>query len=153
MSLAIVASAVTLPGTLLIYLTHPGLIGTLGMHGLVVLSLAVSAPILILCSSVWYALMSGGAKLGRLVEAPEPPAPTLEQVAQSEDRWEWMSLLAGGWFANLVLYVLVVVAYYRPIRLGATLLLTAGLLTVTWLSVSLLFGALCAWQARKWPRH
>ncbi len=51
----------------------------------------------------------------------------------AEDPLEWPVLLTGGWTANVFLYFLVALAYYRPLRLGATLLLTVGVVLAAWL--------------------
>ena len=78
----------------------------------------------------------------RLPEAfrpgPKPPEPSLVEQATAEDPLEWPTLVMGAWLANGVLYLLVAIAYYRPFLLGATLLLTAGIVFAVWLVLAVL---------------
>ncbi len=143
-SVIVALSAIFLPSSLLVYLTRPDLFERFGVVGGIFFGAAVGLPLLSACCWPWNALLVAGVKQDelnrRITEAQgvvqSRPEPGVIEKVTAEDPLEWPVLLAGGWTANLVLYSLVILAYYRPLLLGATLLLTVGII--------LAVGLICA---------
>ena len=141
-------SAIILPSSLLVYLTRPDLYQRYGIGGGLLFGAAVGFPVVFACCWPWNVLTWAAIKQDeisrRTLEAfgpPQPPAPapTMLQKMTAEDPLEWPILVTGGMTANVVLYVLVALAYYRPLLLGATLLLTVGMIVAIWLALLVLF--------------
>jgi hypothetical protein len=134
LSLLAVASALILPGFLLLFLTHPALVESASLPELLLLSIAPSVPIVLLCFAFWYSLMRALVMTERLLAGlPAEDRVPAELAFTRPDPFEWPSFLAGGYLANGILYCLVAWAYLKPISMGRTLLLTAGILLLVWL--------------------
>ena len=56
----------------------------------------------------------------------------------------------GSWTANLVLYGIAFLAYFHPLRIGATFLLTAAILLAVWFVLFLAGMVFYVWVHRKW---
>ncbi len=69
---------------------------------------------------------------------------------KGEDPLEWPCLLTGAWTANLIIFSIATVAYYRPIRIGATFLLTAAILLSVWVFLLVVSTVTYFWAERKW---
>jgi len=135
-SVIVGVSALFLPSSLLVYLTRPDLYQRYGIIGGIFFGVAVGLPLVTACCWPWYAFLTAVVKQEainrRIAEArgtvqARPQLGVIEKLTV-EDPLEWPALLSGGWTANIVLYGLVVLAYYRPLLLGATLLLTVGII-------------------------
>ena len=135
LSIAVVVAAIILPSFLVILQSDPGLVPTLGLNAVVLLSVAISLPIVMLCCGLWYTLLKAAWIVqNRIAGHPATmPRDVLEAVSE-EDPFEWPCVLTGGWTANLVLYGLAVVAHFRPLRVGASLLLLGGILLALWVA-------------------
>jgi hypothetical protein len=131
LSLVVAAFALFAPGSLTIFLSRPGLFTTVGLHGVLLLSIAVSLPIVMLCFGIWYTPLSAISRAQRLIQGIPEDADIVKAVS-AEDPLEWPCLLTGSWTALLILYVIATIAYSRPIEIGATFLLTATILFVVW---------------------
>ncbi|SRR6266566_3434499 len=148
LSVATLLSAVFLPSSLLVYFTRPDLFNRFGITGAILFGAACGFPVVYACCFPWYAFYWAGQegekherRLQDVINNQLPaPEPTLAEQVSREDPFEWPILLLGGWTANVVLYILVAVAYYRPILLGSTLLLTVGIILTVWLVLLSLFG-------------
>jgi hypothetical protein len=157
MSVASLVSAIFLPSSLLVYFTRPDLFGSYGIAGGILFGAACGFPVVAACCFPWYALYWAGSKSERIEkrlqdavsQAAVPPEPSLAEQVTTEDPFEWPTLLLGGWTANGILYGLVALAYYRPIILGATLLLTVAIVLGVWLVLALLFGIVLYRSERK----
>ncbi len=107
-----------------------------GVNGVILLSLCISLPIVLLCFAIYWTparMLHVASKLeGQSVKDFE-----IEKALTTEDPVEWPALLAGGWTANLILYVVAVISYFRPIRIGVTFIMVGiillGLWTLIWL--------------------
>jgi hypothetical protein len=141
LGVSVALGAIFLPSSLLVYLTRPDLYQRYGIAGGVFFSAAVGFPVVCACCLPWYSVFWAAVKqeslYRRITEAalptPPQPEPTMLDKATADDPLEWPTLLTGGWTASGVLYGLVALAYYRPILLGATLLLTVGIVLAVWL--------------------
>jgi hypothetical protein len=135
-----------LPSALLVYLTRPDFYARYGIVGGIFFGAAVGFPMVWVCCWPWYVVLWAALKQERITKrlpeafrpGPKPPEPSLVEQATAEDPLEWPTLVMGAWLANGVLYLLVVIAYYRPLLLGATLLLTAGIVLAVWLVLTVL---------------
>jgi hypothetical protein len=148
--LSIVMAVIALfgPSSLTIFLARPELFASLGLNGVLLLSATISAPIILLCYSIWWTPLSALLKIVRALQG-HPPETDMLRAMTAEDPLEWPCLLAGAWSANLVLFVIATVAYSQPIRIGATFLFTAGILFGLWFIVLISTTALDAWLRRK----
>jgi hypothetical protein len=151
-------SAIVLPSSLLIYLTRPDLFQRYGIGGGLLFGAAVGFPIVFACCWPWYVLswatlrqeeISRRAAQAFSPVQPPSPTPTAFQKMTAEDPLEWPVLIAGGMTANVVLYSLAARAYYRPLLLGATLLLTVGIIIAVWLVLAVLLN----WGIRRLERQ
>ncbi|SRR6266487_4676545 len=142
LSASVAVSAVFLPSSLLVFLTRPDLYDKYGLAGGIFFGAAIGLPMLVVCSLPWYVLLGSAAKLEHLKyraaqaiqgKAVEQEAPPVAEAVNRPDPFEWPGLVVGGWVANLVLYGLAARAYYHPLRLGATLLLTVSILVPAWI--------------------
>lgn len=124
------------PSALVIFLDRPQLYSAFGVNGVVLLSIAISFPIL----ALWYAIVRIPAtdvqKWFRV--ATEYKAPTdLDVILKMEDPWELHCLAMAGWLTNVTLFSVAGFAYYRPLRIGATFLSLAAVLFALWIVVLL----------------
>lgn len=131
LSVAVAAMALFVPGYLIIFLSKPSLFETVGLNGVLILSVAISLPILLLCFGLWYSPLSSVLKAQQLLQG-QPQETDLETIVRNDDPLEWPCLLAGGWTANLLLFGTAAYAYFRPLRIGATFLLLAAILLGIW---------------------
>lgn len=133
LSLLAVSSALILPGFLLLFLAHPSLVEAASVPALLLLSVAPSVPIVLLCFALWYTFAKSVERIQQIQAGPPQTGERpFAEVLTEEDPFEWPCFLAGGYSANLVLYTLVAIAYLTPISLGRTLLLTAAVLFGLW---------------------
>ncbi len=140
-------SAIFLPSSLLVYFTRPDLFTRFGIAGGLLFGASCGFPLVFACSCPWYAFYWAASQAEKheqrvsdaLHNVPVKDDPTLAEQVATDDPFEWSTLLLGGWTANLVLYVLVMIAYYRPIQLGKTLLLTVAIVLGIWLVLAVLF--------------
>jgi hypothetical protein len=133
LSIAVVAAAMILPTFLVMFESDPALLPAIGLNAVVLLSLAISLPIVLLCFGFWYTLLKTAWIIQRRIDGN--PATTPRDVVQAisvEDPFEWPCLLAGGWTANLALYLLAAVGHFRSLRLGASFLLLGAILLALW---------------------
>ncbi len=147
LGVSVALGAIFLPSSLLLYLTRPDIYERYGLGGGIFFgAAAVGFPILYVCTWPWYTLLQAAIRqeniYRRIPDAaklalPRPEPSTLEKVT-ADDPLEWPTLLTGGWTANGLLYVLVVIAYYRRLALGRTLILTAGIVLAVWLVLAIL---------------
>ena len=145
LSVGVTLGAIFLPSSLLVYLTRPDIFHDYGIVGGIFFGAAVGFPVVYACTWPWYALLSSAVKQEKLWQripealAPGPgqAEPSITEQVTAEDPLEWPTLLTGGWLANAILYGLVALAYYRPLRLGATLVLTASIVVGAWLVLAI----------------
>ena len=134
LSIAVAVSAVFVPSSLIIFLSKPALYTQLGINGVILLSTAISLPILLLCYGLWYTPLKTILQLEQRMKG-ETDEPDLLDALKSDDLLEWPCLFAAGWTTHLILYGVAGFAYFRPIRIGATLLLTAAIIAGVWILV------------------
>jgi hypothetical protein len=134
LSIAVVVVALFVPASLTIFLSRPQFFTTLGLNGVILLSIGISLPIVLLCFGIFRTPLSAVLKAQRLTKGKSNDF-GLDEALNTEDRLEWPSLFAGGWTANFFLYLVVVIAYVRPLRIGSTFLLVAAVLFVVWIFV------------------
>ncbi len=132
LSLVVAAFALFVPGSLTIFLSKPSLFTTLGLQGVLLLSIAISLPIVMLCFGIWYTPLAAILRAQRIVEGIPDPEGDIAKVMSADDQLEWPCLLNGSWTALLVLYAIAAIAYRSPLRIGTTFLLTAAILFVVW---------------------
>jgi hypothetical protein len=142
----VAVAAIFLPSSLLVYFTRPDLYQRYGIAGGIFFGAAVGLPVVFVCCwpysvLVWPAVKQEEIRR-RIPEAfgtlpPRPPRSATEKML-AEDPFEWPVSVTRGWTGNIVLYCLVAIAYYRPLRLGATLLLTVGIVLAMWLLLAVL---------------
>lgn len=135
LSVAVAAFSLFIPTSLTIFLSKPELYARAGLEGVILLSVGMSLPITLLCFEIWYTPLSSMVRIQRLL-AGRKDETDIEKALSTPDAMEWPALLTGGWTSNTVLYILVALAYRHPLRLGATYLLTAGVLFGVWLLVA-----------------
>jgi hypothetical protein len=127
LSVAVAALSLFVPGSLLLFLTKLELYATMGVNGVILLSLAISLPILLLRYSVWFAFLKGAVDVQRHASGEiAPERDDILECLKADDPYEWPCFLMSGWSANGVVSLLAAVAYFKPLRLGATLLLTGA---------------------------
>ncbi len=107
----------------------------LGTNGVLLLSVCLSLPIIMLCFGIWWTPLTAIRDLHRIQRLGPPQAADFDTAVTAEDPLEWPCLLTGSWSANLLLFVVAAIAYFRPLRIGATFLLLAILLFVVWVIV------------------
>ena len=149
LSIAVSVCALFIPGALIFYLARPGLFHQVGLQGVILLSVAVSLPVVMLCFSIWYALLSNIVKALRILAGQAEDHATTFAAMFQDDPIEWPALFAGAWSANVVIFVVAVVAYFKPIRIGATFLLVAAMLVATWVLTTLACGIALWWLERR----
>ena len=149
LSIVIAVLSLFAPGSLIIFLARPGLFSQVGLNGVTLLSVCISVPVVLLCYGIWYAPMSTFLKAYRLLQGQAPQIDFMEAL-KMDDPLEWPCLLAATWTANLILFSIAAIAYYRPLRIGATLLLTAAILFGVWLILAAVAVIFDTWLERKW---
>src|SRR5581483_6237695 len=146
LSVSLVISAIFLPSSLLVFLTRPDIYHDYGLVGGIFFGAVIGFPVLIALSLPWFAGLNAALKAESLTERTrlavagevlEKPTRPIAESVNDENPFEWPVIIIGAWFANLVLYGLCVLAFYRPIRLGATLLLTGSIALIIWLLVGI----------------
>jgi len=138
LSVAVAIFALFAPSSLIIFLCQPLLFERLGVNGVLLISLAISLPILLLCFGLWWTPLTNIRILQQIKRDGPPKYDNIEAAVTADDPLEWPCLLNGGWTANAVLFSVAAIAYYRPLRIGATFLLVASLLLGVWVLVFLL---------------
>lgn len=133
LGLAVTVLALFGPASLTIFLSRPSIYAQVGLNGVVLLSISISFPIVMLCFAIWYTPLSALLQVERLTQGKPTEPDDLEAALKSDDPLEWPCLLAAGWTANLILFSIAALAYWRPLRIGATFLLTAAILLGLWL--------------------
>lgn len=123
----VVASAVVSPALLLLN-AAADLFHSLEPIKLLLLSAAIGFPILFLCFALISSALSTAVEIQRLRRRLGRDVPTDDELqAAVED--EWPSAWAAGWLCSFILNSIAAVAYYKQVRLGATLILVASILT------------------------
>ncbi len=150
LSVAVTAFALFLPASLTIFLSDPVLFTTLGLNGVILLAIAVSLPIVMLCFGIWYTPLTTLLKAQQLVQGRETQDQDVAQAVNKEDPLEWPCLLTGSWTATLVLYGIAAFAYAHPLRVGATYLLTAAILSGLWILLFISSAIFSIWVRKKW---
>ena len=150
LSVAVTAFALFLPASLTIFLSDPVLFTTLGLNGVILLAIAVSLPIVMLCFGIWYTPLTALLKTQHLVQGRETQDQDVAQAVNKEDPLEWPCLLTGSWTATLVLYGIAALSYAHPLRVGATYLLTSAILLGLWLVLFIASAIFSIWVRRKW---
>ena len=148
-SVAVAVFALFVPSSLTIFLSKPMLFAMLGINGVLLLSVGISLPIIMLCFGIWWTPLTAIRNLQRIQREGSARAPDFETELTAEDPLEWPCLLTGSWTANFILFVVAAIAYYRPLRIGATFLLIAILLGLLWLIVFVLSISVSVSQSRK----
>jgi hypothetical protein len=148
LSIVVAALALFAPASLTIFLARPDLFSSVGVNGVLLLSVCISLPIILICYGIWWTPLSALLKIVRALQGHVPETDML-RIVTSEDPLEWPCLLAGAWSANVIMFVIAAVAYFRPIKIGATFLLTAGILWGIWFLVLIASIIVDAWVRRK----
>lgn len=127
-SVATAIASLFLPGSLLIFLNHPDLWSRLGLGEVLLLSSAISFPVLVMNYQLVYGLLKAiWQVLQEMQGKPTMPAGDMLDIAKHDDGLEWPCLFGAGWLTIVVLYVVVAFAHWRPIRIADTLLLVCGI--------------------------
>lgn len=134
-SVGVALLALFAPSSLIVFLSRPELYDRLGVNGVLLISLSISLPILLLCYGLWWTPFTAVRNLQKLEREGEVNDFDLEKTITAADPLEWPCLLVGGWTANLVLFSIAAIGYYKPLRIGATFLLASGILLSAWLIV------------------
>jgi hypothetical protein len=150
LSVAVVILALFVPASLVVFVARPNLYGAVGLNGVIVLSVAISLPIVLLCYGIWYTPLSAVWRLQKMVAGQALLPPDMATALSDEDPLQWPCVLSGGWTANLVLFVIAAIAYYKPIRIGATFLFTAAILAGMWTLLFLASAVAYFLFERKW---
>jgi hypothetical protein len=148
LSIVVAVLALFAPAFLTIFLSRPDLFSSVGVNGVLLLGVCISLPIVMLCYGIWWTPLSAILKILRALQGQAPETDFLRAVT-SADPLEWPCLLAGAWSANAIMFVIAVVAYFVPIRVGATFLLVASILFAVWFLVLIATIALETWVRRK----
>jgi hypothetical protein len=135
MSVAIAVFALFVPSSLTIFLAKPQLFAAVGFNGVILLSVCISLPILMLLFAIWWTPLTTVRQLQRIQREGPPRTEDLESQLNAEDPLEWPCLFQAAWTAHLILFLVAAVAYYRPIRIGATFILLGLLLVIVWVLV------------------
>jgi hypothetical protein len=149
LSVAVAIFALFVPSSLILFLSKPTLFTVLGTNGVILLSVCISLPIVMICFGIWWTPLNAIRDLQRISRHGPPRAADFETSVIAEDPLEWPCLLTGAWSANLILFVVAAVSYFRPLRIGATFLLLAALLVGLWIIVFVLSMALHVSLSRK----
>ncbi|PYT90144.1 MAG: hypothetical protein DMG36_20985 [Acidobacteria bacterium] len=148
LSIVVAVLALFAPGALIIFLARPELFASVGITGVILLSICISLPIVMICYGIWWTPLSAIHKILLALRGEMPETDFLRLVTKA-DPLEWPCLLAATWSSSVIMFGIAVVAYYVPIRIGATFLLTASILLGTYLIVLILTVALDTWARRK----
>lgn len=132
MSVAIAVFALFAPGSLTIFLAKPQLFATVGFNGVLLLSVCISLPIVMLCYGILWTPLTALRQLERIQREGPPRPEDFETQLNTEDPLEWPCLFSAAWTAHAILFVVAAIAYYRPLRIGATFVLIATLLLIVW---------------------
>lgn len=152
LSVAVAALALFVPTSLTIFLSRPELYTQLGLNGVILLSVAMSLPIVLLSFGIWWTPLTAILRAQRLVQGGPPQEDDLAKTLSAEDPLEWPCLLTGGWTATLVLFLIAAIAYAHPLRLGATFLLTAAMLFGIWLVLAVASSVYYERVERAWKQ-
>jgi hypothetical protein len=148
LSILVAVLALFAPASLTIFLANPRLFATLGVAGVILLSVAISLPIVMLCYAIWWTPLTAILKILRALQGQGPETDLL-RIVTAEDPLEWPCLLGGAWSANVILFVIALISYFHPIRIGATFILTAAILLAFWFLALIATVALDAWIRRR----
>lgn len=149
LSVAVAIFALFVPSSLTIFLAKPKLFMAVGVNGVLLLSVCISLPIVMLCFGIWWTPLTAIRDLARIQREGPPKAADFETALTADDPLEWPCLLTASWTANLLLFLVATVAYFRPLRIGATYLLLAALLSASWIVVYAIAIALHVSLSRK----
>jgi hypothetical protein len=148
LSILVAVLALFAPASLTIFLANPGLFATIGVPAVILLSIAISLPIVMLCYGIWWTPLSAIFRILRALQGQAPETDML-RIVTAEDPLEWPCLLGGAWSANVILFVIALIAYFEPIRIGATFILTAAILFGIWFLILIASVVLDAWIRRR----
>jgi hypothetical protein len=135
LSVAVTIAALVLPSFLVVFLSAPELVFRIGLNGTLLLCVAISLPIVLLCFALWYTPVKfliyaqkslAGQKSGY-------SSGDIAKDLNAEEHLEWPLLHSASWTATLLLYIVAALAYRHPLRIGATYLFLSAILFVTWL--------------------
>ena len=149
LSVALVVSALFVPTSLTLYLSQPAFLSSVG--AVLLLSVALSLPIVLLSYALWYTAFALILHLERTQKAEPRSEQDFRSALTAGDPLEWPCLLMSGWTANPILYLIAALAYAKPLRIGATFLLTSAVLGGLWL-VLLALSLLAVRQAERQAR-
>jgi hypothetical protein len=149
LSVAVAIFALFVPSSLIIFLSKPTLFMALGTNGVILLSVCISLPIVMICFGIWWTPLNTIRDLQRISRQGPPQVSDLQTSVIAADPLEWPCLLTGAWTANLILFVVAALSYFRPLRIGATFLLLAILLVGLWIIVFALSMSLHISLSRK----
>lgn len=141
LSISVAVASLLAPGTLVIYLARPEFFWRLGLPKVATISAIVSLPLLMISFGIFHGPLSAIRRAEALV-ANGGVEPGLMEALTADDPLEWPCVLAGAWLTTWVLYVVAAVAYFKPIRIGLTLLLVAGILFSVWILASVVTGVM-----------
>jgi len=141
LSISVAVASLLAPGTLIIYLARPAFFWRHGLPTVAAISAIVSLPLLMISFGIFHGPLTAARRAEALVaNGGVEPGPI--EALTADDPIEWPCVLAGAWLTTWVLYVVAAVAYFKPIRIGLTLLLVAGILSFVWLVASVVTGVL-----------
>lgn len=96
LSLIVAALALFVPGSLAIFLSKPSLFAMVGLQGVLLLSLAVSLPIVMLCFGIWWTPLQALLQVERMGKGIPDPTGDLVKAVSADDPLEWPCLFAGS---------------------------------------------------------
>jgi hypothetical protein len=145
-SLALVLSSLVLPASLTLLVARPDLFFNLGFPLVLLVSAALSLPVILGSTMLCYSPLSYLAHRQREANGVVDPT-EIAQLVQQDDPLEVPSLLMGAALANLMLYSIAIAAYLRPISLGRTYLAVMLVIAAVLAAELLVFVAV----ALRWP--
>lgn len=129
LSLASGVLALFAPGALLIFNARPALFWSAGVEGVLLLSVGISTPILLLCYMIVWTPLQTMREINRTrTEGPLDARDFESVIRDHDDPLEWPCLVTASWFANVILFSVATLAYFKEIRIGATMALIAAIL-------------------------
>ncbi|MEO6331455.1 MAG: hypothetical protein ABIV11_03625 [Gemmatimonadaceae bacterium] len=100
MSVAVIALTLFAPGSLLIFNARADLYSSIGVNGVLQLSVAISAPVLMLCFMIAWTPLSTMRETIKAHEKPKPETLSdLDSLLSADDPLEW-PCLRNLWVAN-----------------------------------------------------
>ena len=135
----VVAAALLLPTLLTLFVMRPALFEWLALPAILLVAVAASLPVVLLCGGIARTLLRGAARVREARDGRPADA-------------EAALLLLTGILANLVLFGVTTLAYVRPIRVGATYIWLALFLALFWVGAALAMGVAVAIAERSAAR-